>query len=64
MPNKSHYTVAIIGSGPAGLTAAIYASRASLEPVVFKAFNPAASSRRRLRWRTTPVSSTAFRARS
>ncbi len=32
--------IAIIGSGPAGYTAAIYASRASLEPVMFAGLQP------------------------
>jgi thioredoxin reductase (NADPH) len=34
MPKKKEYKVVILGSGPAGLTAALYASRANLEPLV------------------------------
>ncbi|MBT3527706.1 MAG: FAD-dependent oxidoreductase, partial [Porticoccaceae bacterium] len=34
MPDSQHYPLIILGSGPAGWTAAVYAARANLAPVV------------------------------
>src|ERR1039457_979710 len=36
----THYRLLILGSGPAGYTAAIYAARANLEPVLIAGLQP------------------------
>ncbi len=37
---ENRVRIAVVGSGPAGLTAAIYAARAEFEPVVFEGLEP------------------------
>lgn len=38
--NETHTKCLIIGSGPAGYTAAIYTSRANLQPIVYEGYTP------------------------
>ncbi|MEF8793780.1 thioredoxin-disulfide reductase [Thiohalorhabdus sp.] len=40
MPESQHHRLIILGSGPAGYTAAIYAARANLEPVLIQGMEP------------------------
>src|ERR1041384_3548007 len=40
MPEQHHSKVLIIGAGPAGFTAAIYAARANLQPILVTGMQP------------------------
>ena len=53
---NKHYDIIIVGGGPAGLTAAIYARRAGKSVLVLERPPWAARLPLRLEWTTSPVS--------
>ena len=40
MEKNTHFNVAVIGQGPAGLTSALYTARSGLSTVVFERMGP------------------------
>jgi thioredoxin reductase (NADPH) len=52
MSNTRHTKVLIIGSGPAGYTAGVYASRAMLNPILVQGIEPGGQLTPRLKSRT------------
>jgi len=52
LPPMEQHECIIIGSGPAGYTAAIYGARADLSPVMYVGFNPVDNSQQQLKWIT------------
>jgi thioredoxin reductase (NADPH) len=64
MSDTKHCRLLILGSGPAGYSAAVYAARANLSPVLITGMEQGGQLMTPRMWTTGPATTTVSRART